>query len=73
MRQWYAETGCLVVLNTSLNIKGQPTVNTEAEAEEFAKHYKVKVHVRLKLIVTQVKQPYVMLLVDLIVMRCLKR
>jgi carbamoyltransferase len=46
MRQWYAETGCPVVLNTSLNIKGQPIVNTEAEAEEFAKHYKVKVHVR---------------------------
>ena len=46
MRQWYAETGCPVVLNTSLNIKGQPIVNTEAEAEEFAKHYKVKVHCR---------------------------
>jgi len=46
MRQWYAETGCPVVLNTSLNIKGQPIVNTEAEALEFAKHYKVKVHCR---------------------------
>jgi carbamoyltransferase len=46
MRQWHAETGCPVVLNTSLNIKGQPIVNTEAEAEEFAKHYKVKVHCR---------------------------
>ena len=46
MRQWYAETGCPVVLNTSLNIKGQPIVNTETEAQEFAKHYKVKVHCR---------------------------
>ena len=46
MRQWHAETGCPVVLNTSLNIKGQPIVNTEAEACEFAKHYKVKVHCR---------------------------
>jgi len=46
MRQWHAETGCPVVLNTSLNIKGQPIVNTEKEAEEFAKHYKVPVHVR---------------------------
>jgi carbamoyltransferase len=46
MRQWYAETGCPVVLNTSLNIKGQPIVNTEDEAQEFAKHYKVKVHCR---------------------------
>ena len=40
------QTGCPILLNTSLNIKGQPIVNTEAEAEEFAKHYKVKVHVR---------------------------
>ena len=46
MRQWHAETGCPVVLNTSLNIKGQPIVNTEQEAQEFAKHYKVKVHCR---------------------------
>ena len=46
MRQWHAKTGCPVVLNTSLNIKGQPIVNTEQEALEFAKHYKVKVHCR---------------------------
>ena len=46
MRQWYAESVFPIVLNTSLNIKGQPIVNTEAEAEEFAKHYKVKVHCR---------------------------
>ena len=46
MRQWHAETGCPVVLNTSLNIKGQPIVNTEQEADDFAKHYKVKVHCR---------------------------
>ena len=35
-----------MVLNTSLNIKGQPIVNTEKEAEEFATHYKVPVHVQ---------------------------
>ena len=46
MRQWHAESGCPIVLNTSLNIKGQPIVNTAKEAEEFAKHYKVPVHVR---------------------------
>ena len=46
MRQWHAESGCPVILNTSLNIKGQPIVNTVKEAEEFAKHYKVPVHVR---------------------------
>jgi predicted NodU family carbamoyl transferase len=33
-------------LNTSLNIKGQPIVNDEKDAEDFAKHYGVKVHVR---------------------------
>ncbi len=43
---WYKETGCPIVLNTSLNIKGQPIVNTEKDAEEFAKHYGVPVHVR---------------------------
>lgn len=46
MRQWHAESGCPVVLNTSLNIKGQPIVNTEQEAKEFATHYKVPVHVQ---------------------------
>lgn len=46
MRQWYAESGCPIVLNTSLNIKGQPIVNTEKDAEEFAQHYGVPVHVR---------------------------
>ena len=32
-----------MVLNTSLNIKGQPIVNTEHDAREFEKKYKVKV------------------------------
>ena len=39
-------TGCPMLLNTSLNIKGQPIVNDEDDAEAFAKHYKVKVHTR---------------------------
>ena len=33
-----------MLLNTSLNIKGQPIVNDVADAEAFAKHYGVPVH-----------------------------
>jgi len=43
LTKWYEETGCPMLLNTSLNIKGQPIVNTSADAELFAKHYGVKV------------------------------
>ena len=43
---WKERTGCPMLLNTSLNIKGQPMVNTEADAADFAKHYGVKVHTR---------------------------
>ena len=32
-----------MVLNTSLNIKGQPMVNTKKDAKEFEKFYGVKV------------------------------
>jgi carbamoyltransferase len=40
---WYARTGCPVLLNTSLNIKGQPMVNNHADALNFESHYGVKV------------------------------
>ena len=40
---WYELTGCPMLLNTSLNIKGQPIVNTEENAREFENIYKVKV------------------------------
>lgn len=43
LEQWYKLTGCPMLLNTSLNIKGKPIVNTWADAEEFEKHYGVKV------------------------------
>ena len=36
---WYAETGCPMLLNTSLNIKGQPMVNTFDDAELWTKTY----------------------------------
>jgi len=40
---WYAKTGCPMLLNTSLNIKGQPMVNDHADAKNFERHYGVKV------------------------------
>lgn len=39
----YEKTGCPMLLNTSLNIKGQPIVNDVYDAEEFEHYYKVKV------------------------------
>ena len=32
-----------MLLNTSLNIKGQPIVNDIKDAKEFEKHYNIKV------------------------------
>ena len=43
LEQWYEKTGCPMLLNTSLNIKGMPMVNTWADAEEFMRIYNVKV------------------------------
>ena len=43
LEAWYAETGCPVLLNTSLNIKGQPIVNTRPDADRFETAYAVKV------------------------------
>jgi carbamoyltransferase len=40
---WYARTGCPMLLNTSLNIKGQPMVNDHADARNFERQYGVKV------------------------------
>jgi carbamoyltransferase len=40
---WYAETGCPMLLNTSLNIKGKPMVNNQTDAKNFERQYGVKV------------------------------
>jgi carbamoyltransferase len=40
---WYDVTDCPMLLNTSLNIKGQPIVNSWEHAEDFMRKYKVKV------------------------------
>ena len=41
--RWYRETGCPMLLNTSLNIKGEPIVNTWEDALAFSNTYGVKV------------------------------
>ena len=43
LERWYEETGCPILLNTSLNIKGKPIVNTVEDAQAFEAHYGVKV------------------------------
>lgn len=43
LTNWYEETGCPMLLNTSLNIKGKPMVNTTEDALEFEQRYGVKV------------------------------
>lgn len=43
LERWYEETGCPILLNTSLNIKGKPIVNTVEDAQAFEQHYGVKV------------------------------
>jgi carbamoyltransferase len=43
LEAWYAETGCPMLLNTSLNIRGEPMVNDRADADRFEKLYGVRV------------------------------
>jgi carbamoyltransferase len=43
LEKWYELTGCPMLLNTSLNIKGQPIVNTKQDAIDFERLYNVKV------------------------------
>ena len=43
LERWYEETGCPMLLNTSLNIKGKPMVNNKRDAILFQQEYGVKV------------------------------
>jgi carbamoyltransferase len=43
LEAWYKETGCPILLNTSLNIRGEPMVNNRADADRFERLYGVKV------------------------------
>jgi carbamoyltransferase len=48
LEAWYEETGCPMLLNTSLNIKGKPIVNNLTDAQEFAIMYNIKVFTKAK-------------------------
>lgn len=43
LTEWHRRTGTACLLNTSLNIKGQPLVNTWDDALEFSRKYNVRV------------------------------
>jgi len=43
LEAWYQKTGCPMLLNTSLNVKGKPMVNNVAHAKEFTRTYGVPV------------------------------
>jgi carbamoyltransferase len=43
LEKWYVLTGCPMLLNTSLNIRGEPMVNDRSDADRFEMLYGVKV------------------------------
>ena len=43
LEKWYVLTGCPILLNTSLNIRGEPMVNDRSDADRFEKLYNVPV------------------------------
>jgi len=43
LEKWYVMTGCPMLLNTSLNIRGEPMVNDRADADRFEQLYGVAV------------------------------
>ena len=43
LEKWFVMTGCPMLLNTSLNIRGEPMVNDRADADRFEQLYGVKV------------------------------
>ena len=43
LKRWHKDTGCPMLLNTSLNIKGEPMVDTEEDAQRWHNKYGVKV------------------------------
>jgi len=43
LEAWYKATGCPMLLNTSLNIRGEPMVNNRADADRFERKYGIQV------------------------------
>jgi carbamoyltransferase len=44
LAEFYSETGCPMLVNTSLNIKGMPIVNDIVDAKMFSEKYDISVH-----------------------------
>jgi carbamoyltransferase len=44
LEKWHELTGCPMLLNTSLNIRGEPMVNDRSDADRFERLYAVRVH-----------------------------
>lgn len=40
---WHARTGCPMLLNTSLNIRGEPMVNDHRDSRHWADQYCVQI------------------------------
>jgi carbamoyltransferase len=43
LERWFVITGCPMLLNTSLNIRGEPMVNDRSDADRFEQLYGIKV------------------------------
>jgi carbamoyltransferase len=43
LEKWFVLTGCPMLLNTSLNIRGEPMVNDRTDADRFENMYGIKV------------------------------
>ena len=43
LESWYEWSGCPMLLNTSLNIRGEPMVNDRSDADRFEKLYGIRV------------------------------
>jgi len=43
LEKWYILTGCPMLLNTSLNVRGEPMVNNRSDADRFEKLYNVPI------------------------------
>ena len=44
LEAWYAATGCPMLLNTSLNVRGEPMVNDRRDANRFEQLYGITVY-----------------------------
>ena len=43
LEEYYKRTGVPMLLNTSLNIKGQPMLNNEQDVKEWQSKYNVRI------------------------------